>query len=962
MALVLGHILAQYVKDRGLVDKPQQYQEFLGKDVTALLDEFVGYMENEELDIYASNCLNKGYTKENHGETKFVANVGDRIMCTLMSRALFFMNAWSSKSAGSQTTDPNNAALKEHIRCAIVNIFMYILNESTCRSKMGVYYAWETMKELESGQPGLLTKGTCRQGLFQNIKIQDFDMGEKIKDWLKNKPSLTKKFAGKGIQSICKKSIHELVGKTQDENAMGGPIELKNEEQAAIRELGQGLKTIVEEVKKAAVQCAKDHDACIESIQHVSSSDPQGADSKATVSNSVDSGTPAPSGNEGGTESSQPATGTPSKASPAEDSVGTPPGSTTSARGSQPQAPASPELPSVPQAPASPVPSSPPASISPQGAPSPASSGTGITSNAATTPAPKQASKDSPASVSVSFIQQTPSSDCSGTAGTVPAPPRETEAAPGAPSNEGATGKSSETTRTSPEAGTPSTGRAGDGNTSGTNDAASGDAVVDGGNDDPPPPGGTWNDGNDFWSVLDTDPNLWGIGKNNPDKPASASGTSGASGGASSEDSGQFQFNFPSPALNIEGATGGFVPPVPADGEVSSSGETPRDYAVPDLTNTVLTATTPLLFFLSAVTVALLGYSLWKYFAYLGHKRRRTYRTVRDVPSPPLDEDILDHLQRGELPPPDYGYTMVRERRRDKFADRRRRAPRVHKRTIIELHLEVLNECEEAEWENVKDEFYGILVEEFMGGNNGHSSSPDNAIPNDGLPGNNVSSTVDPPTDIARTDPCPPNEQDQCSCMETIPLETDPCAPNDCDPWRCMENIRLATHPCAPNEEHPDPWKCMETIQLETGPCVPTDDNPDPWSCMETIQLATDTSPPKDPDPWSCMENIQLPTDPCPPNEHDPDPWCCMETIQLETDPCPPNEDEPDPWSCMETIQLATDRAAPNEQDRWNCMENIQLPTHPCRPHDPDPWNCMESIQLEQEETPFLLPSPYPGN
>ncbi|KJP84714.1 hypothetical protein AK88_05654, partial [Plasmodium fragile] len=186
------------------------------------------------------------------------------------------------------------------------------------------------------------------------------------------------------------------------------------------------------------------------------------------------------------------------------------------------------------------------------------------------------------------------------------------------------------------------------------------------------------------------------------------------------------------------------------------------------------------------------------YFAHLGKKRRRTYRTVRDVPSPPLDDEILEHLQRGELPPPDYGYTIIRERGRDKFADRRgQRPPRVHKRTIIELHLEVLHECEAAEWENVKDDYLQIVVEQFaqdlMRCGQGYSSSLDAPITNQDLSGINASSMLDPPTDIARTDPCPANEHDpdQWSCMETIPLDTDPCAPNAEDRWNCMETMQL---------------------------------------------------------------------------------------------------------------------------------------------------------------------------
>ncbi|KJP84928.1 hypothetical protein AK88_05437 [Plasmodium fragile] len=189
----------------------------------------------------------------------------------------------------------------------------------------------------------------------------------------------------------------------------------------------------------------------------------------------------------------------------------------------------------------------------------------------------------------------------------------------------------------------------------------------------------------------------------------------------------------------------------------------------------------------AVVGIGVIAFFLWKYFAYLA-KRRRTYRTIRDVPSPPLDEEILDHLQRGELPPPDYGYTMVKDRQPASTSGRAR-PPRVHRRTIIELHLEVLNACEATEWENVKDDYWQILVEQFMRHGNGHSSSLDAPTTNQALPGNHVPST----------------ESDGI----------DPCPPHDPDPWCCMETIQLATDTSPPNEEHPDPWSCMENIQLD---------------------------------------------------------------------------------------------------------------------------------------------------
>ncbi|KJP85189.1 hypothetical protein AK88_05183 [Plasmodium fragile] len=274
---------------------------------------------------------------------------------------------------------------------------------------------------------------------------------------------------------------------------------------------------------------------------------------------------------------------------------------------------------------------------------------------------------------------------------------------------------------------------------------------------------------------------------------------------------------------DIENVAGGFVPPVPAHGTVRSSnnnqGPGHVSHAVPDLTGDVLTATTPILFFLTSVIVALLGYSLWKYFAHLA-KRGRTYRTIRDVPSPPLDEDILEHLQRGELPPPDYGYTMIRDRQPGRLPARRRRPPRVHKRTIIELHLEVLNECEATEWENVKEHYLQIV--DLMRDDDTNNSILGVYTSNQGLSGNHVSFTVDPSTDADGTDACPPHDPDPCSCMDTIQLPTDPCPPNahDPDPWSCMENIQFATDPCPPNED--DRWNCMETIHTDTAPSPST--------------------------------------------------------------------------------------------------------------------------------------------
>ncbi|KJP84976.1 hypothetical protein AK88_05386, partial [Plasmodium fragile] len=284
-------------------------QRSLWKDIEAQLGKFMKHLDDPIVELYAANCLNQGYTYPPKGKRPIVANVGDRIMCTLMSAALNFMNGWGTQSERTDHKDTTSEALKEHIRCAIVNRFMYILLASPCRSEMGVYYAWHTVKELEKPQGGgLITKGKCGQGVFENIKASEWDMGKEIKDWLEQNPSLNEKFSGQNIESICRKSLAELDRVTPGTHTMHDNTELREKEKEAIQTLSKDLKLIVEEVKTAAVHCAKEGGECMAPSEHAESRNPENADSEATAPNYVGSGKPARPGKEGGTESSTPAT------------------------------------------------------------------------------------------------------------------------------------------------------------------------------------------------------------------------------------------------------------------------------------------------------------------------------------------------------------------------------------------------------------------------------------------------------------------------------------------------------------------------------------------------------------------------------------------------------------------------------------------------------------------------------
>ncbi|KJP84821.1 hypothetical protein AK88_05547 [Plasmodium fragile] len=155
-------------------------------------------------DVYSVHCNYYAWAdwRPPHGSPYVVPSTSDRIICTLMTKALYFMNGWSATSGGWRHNDNNSEDLEKHIRCAIVNIFMYILLASPCRSEMGVYYAWQTVKELEQGSTGLINARKCQRGVFTDIKIEELHMEQMIKNWLQNNNRLSGKIGGKRIESI----------------------------------------------------------------------------------------------------------------------------------------------------------------------------------------------------------------------------------------------------------------------------------------------------------------------------------------------------------------------------------------------------------------------------------------------------------------------------------------------------------------------------------------------------------------------------------------------------------------------------------------------------------------------------------------------------------------------------------------------------------------------------------------
>ncbi|ANQ06305.1 SICA antigen [Plasmodium coatneyi] len=101
---------------------------------------------------------------------------------------------------------------------------------------------------------------------------------------------------------------------------------------------------------------------------------------------------------------------------------------------------------------------------------------------------------------------------------------------------------------------------------------------------------------------------------------------------------------------------------------------------------------------------------------------QRTHR-VRGPPS--LEEQLPDHVNDQADGP--HEYTLVKKRRQPRSAPTKTMRPKkqgvgrpagprgVGRRTIIDIHLEVLDECQKGDLQSTIEDFFEILVQEFMG-------------------------------------------------------------------------------------------------------------------------------------------------------------------------------------------------------------------------------------------------------
>ncbi|KJP85108.1 hypothetical protein AK88_05260 [Plasmodium fragile] len=851
-----------------------RFREWLWQEIEPILQEFIAYMQQKDMwDVYGSNCNNHFYYHSGTGYEHHVKWPGTKVMCKIMSTALFFLTDTNGLLDFTRDADEPVQKLRQLIGCTIVNVFMHILEATVCEGHWGLEYAWYVMREKMEGTPtNIIKRKECVEGFIDNVNLGSWSMKAKIKEWIQKNTDLRTWAQDTEIKRMCptapeKSTEAQRTGKGEGKWQEGGPSTDTYGEQEVRAHMETGLKRVIgsgmheimtkvgeqleagskppntgqpgtgarkpgsgthaaagpnappttpggaqQDSKKDTISeedntHAKDKPGNTEGAP-AQGKTADGADTKTPKDKKSDSGSSGLEGTGGARAGSTKAKDTNSPNAAGSDDEGT------GATQPGPQPP--------PQAPASPVPSSPPASITPQAEPAPAggSAGTGSTGNigchdsgvtsssvsvtCGTYTAPGLEAPRIPPGVAVidedantgpgtgdtkdvtapdhkNGVSQSP--ELTPGPGPSPASPEAQPALPAPPETPVETTTTTSTqTPSAAEPGAPgppgppgpsgqpgAAGETGEKGATGALGNSSADAVVDGGNDDPPPlnppkpnpnpdqsgsgPGGTGAGGLPDGAGGGAGR---GGGGGSGSSPSSTTSRATASNGDDKENNAadsKMQAENVGFELDLKpykgGLDGSYAPPSPevtaSDKPVTIPGRSKDDDAIsPIFTAKDIFLSSSVLIFVASVTSLIVLYSLWKKYC-----------------------SIYNAASRHQI-------------------------------------TEVLHECEAAEWENVKDDYWQIVVQEFAPDLEQEEDTNNNILgvsTSHAALATHDSTTRAPPTDFDGTDPCPPHDPDPWSCMETIQSETDPCPPNAADPdaCSCMETIQLdAPHSRAP--------------------------------------------------------------------------------------------------------------------------------------------------------------------
>ncbi|KJP88233.1 hypothetical protein AK88_02180 [Plasmodium fragile] len=233
-------------------------QGWLGEEIQQILQRFIEYVaDNDHWETYGSNCNNSFYY---HSGTSYLHKVtwpGTKVMCKIMSTALFFLTDPSGLLHFTQGTDARVQKLREFIACTIVNTFMHILEETVCEGHWGIQYAWHVMRQEMDGTPtNIITTEECVEGFIDDVKLGHWSMKAKIKQWIKQKTDLRAWVQDTAIKTMCPKNADKIHRKekgnwqARGENTDNyGETEVREKMETGIKDvIGSGMQEIMKKV------------------------------------------------------------------------------------------------------------------------------------------------------------------------------------------------------------------------------------------------------------------------------------------------------------------------------------------------------------------------------------------------------------------------------------------------------------------------------------------------------------------------------------------------------------------------------------------------------------------------------------------------------------------------------------------------------------------------------------------
>ncbi|KJP84809.1 hypothetical protein AK88_05561 [Plasmodium fragile] len=250
----LAKILAQYVKDRNLTEGTAIYQGHLWKDIQDQLGLFITDMNNDSEYHNAKNCENAYWQHpEEHGtpgqSPRRMDRSKERVICRLMTQAIYFANAWSKEARNNASHDDQNKEIKGIMRCTIADIYQDILTEAGCEGHWGTYYAWYVVDQISGGLTATRGAQDCERGKYKTIDLKTWPMRSKMKTWLKDNEQMKQKLAQEKIQDGCGGGTVKTKGQLQqegeikdDESEHKNDEELKKRMKAAITPILGKLK------------------------------------------------------------------------------------------------------------------------------------------------------------------------------------------------------------------------------------------------------------------------------------------------------------------------------------------------------------------------------------------------------------------------------------------------------------------------------------------------------------------------------------------------------------------------------------------------------------------------------------------------------------------------------------------------------------------------------------------------